>query len=188
MPRRALLSLVLSLLAALLALPGAGPASASDLPGYRTWVRDTETALSGSRTYVGRRVEAREPGERLALNLDIDNTSLATHYRPGAAVYYTRRLARYAQAHGVAVLFNTARTQGGLPRAVSQLTAAGYRVDGICGRKADETVVAGKQRCRAEYAAQGYTIIANVGNRSTDFTGTGYERRYKLPDYGRRLS
>ncbi|WP_445256103.1 HAD family acid phosphatase [Nocardioides aurantiacus] len=188
MSRRLLVPLLLSLLGALLTVPAAaGSASAAALPGYSRWVRDTEVALAGSRAYVTHRVEARAPGEQLALNLDIDNTSLATRYRPGTAAYYTLRLARHAQAHGVAVLFNTARDESALDRAADQLRVAGFRVDGICGRHADEGVVAGKQRCRAAYAEQGWTLIANVGNRSTDVTGTGYERRYKLPDYGNRL-
>lgn len=79
------------------------------------------------------------------------------------------------------------RRQSALPKALAQLEKAGFRVDAICGRRDGETVVASKQRCRAEYVAQGWTLIANVGNRSTDFTGSGYERRYKLPDYGNRL-
>ena len=44
-----------------------------------------------------------------------------------------------------------------------------------------------KQRCRQEFVAKGYTIIANVGNRSTDFVGKNYERAFKLPNYGNRL-
>ena len=30
-------------------------------------------------------------------------------------------------------------------------------------------------------------IIANVGNRCTDFVGGDYERAYRLPNYGNRL-
>ncbi len=45
----------------------------------------------------------------------------------------------------------------------------------------------GKERCRSTYVAQGYTIIANVGNHSTDFTGGDYERAYRLPNYHNRL-
>jgi hypothetical protein len=44
-----------------------------------------------------------------------------------------------------------------------------------------------KQRCRASFRADGFRIVANVGNRSTDFVGGGYERAFKLPDYGGRL-
>ena len=33
----------------------------------------------------------------------------------------------------------------------------------------------------------GFTIIANIGNRSTDFVGGNYERAYRLPNYGNRL-
>ena len=37
------------------------------------------------------------------------------------------------------------------------------------------------------YVDRGFTIIANVGNRSTDFVGKNYERAFKLPSYGNRL-
>ena len=49
------------------------------------------------------------------------------------------------------------------------------------------TTVAGKQTCRQHFAGEGYLLVENIGNRSTDFVGAGYERGYKLPDYGGRL-
>ena len=54
---------------------------------------------------------------------------------------------------------------------------------------AAEDKVHSKRRCRAQFIARGYTLIANVGNRSTDFVGPrNYGRRFDLPDYGNRLS
>ena len=35
--------------------------------------------------------------------------------------------------------------------------------------------------------ANGFTIIANIGNRTTDFYGNNYEKAYRLPNYGNRL-
>ena len=34
---------------------------------------------------------------------------------------------------------------------------------------------------------KGFRLIANIGNRRTDFVGGNYMRGYKLPDYGGRL-
>ena len=58
----------------------------------------------------------------------------------------------------------------------------------VCGRAHGEGLVHGKQRCRRHFVDEGYTIIANVGNRSTDFTGGNYERAFRLPNYGNQLS
>jgi hypothetical protein len=54
----------------------------------------------------------------------------------------------------------------------------------VCLRRKGERLAAGKQRCRDGFAAEGYTLIANVGNNDTDFEGDGYERAYRLPNYG----
>jgi hypothetical protein len=35
---------------------------------------------------------------------------------------------------------------------------------------------------------EGYTIVANVGNRSTDFLGGSYQRAFRLPDYALQLA
>jgi hypothetical protein len=35
--------------------------------------------------------------------------------------------------------------------------------------------------------ADGYTVVANVGNRATDFEGGDYERAFSLPNYGNQL-
>ena len=178
------LSAVAALAVALLLTVMVLPSEAARLPRHRAWLRATNVAMNGSRALVDHRRAA--PGERLAINLDIDNTSLQTKYRPGRAVPVTRRFARYAAAHGVAVMFNTGRTKG-LDRVAAHLRRVGFPVNGICGRSYGESLTASKQRCRRRYVSLGYTIIANVGNRSTDFVGGNYERAFRLPDYGGRL-
>lgn len=165
-----------------------GPAQAA-APSKSRWVADTYRAMDGSRAYVDRRVA--RGGHRLAVNLDIDNTSLASHYDYGEAVAVTLRFARHARAHGVKLLFNTGRVRGGgrLDQAVGQLRSAGFVVTEICGRASSgEGLAHSKQRCRRHFAAQGWTIIANVGNRSTDFAGDGYEKAFRLPNYHNQLA
>jgi hypothetical protein len=69
-----------------------------------------------------------------------------------------------------------------------RLRAAGFTVTAICGRASSEEGLShSKQRCRRHFVRHGYTIIANVGNRSTDFTGGNYERAFRLRNYGNQL-
>jgi hypothetical protein len=161
------------------------PAQAREVPGKDQWLADTRAAMYGSRAYVGQRVD--QGGGRLAVNFDIDNTSLATYYAKGTAVPVVLRFAKYARAHGVTLLFNTGRKRGQLGGVARSLRRVGYDVKEICGRKAGESLTSSKQRCRKHFVAEGYTIIANVGNRDTDFTGGSYERAFRLPNYGNAL-
>ena len=164
--------------------------AAQDLPSHAQWKQDVRKATAGSVRYVRKRIEHRKPGKRLALNLDIDNTALASHYDNGKATRSVLRTARVAARGDVAILFNTARPRSKASAAVRQLRRAGYRVDAICTRKpgAHQTVGEGKRACRRKFVRQGYTIIANIGNRRTDFTGGNYDRAYRLPNYGGRLT
>ena len=163
-----------------------GAPAQANAPSKRQWLKDTRSAMYGSRAYLDRRVE--RGGTPLAVKLDIDNTALATRYQPGRPVPVVLRFARYAQKSGVSVVFNTAREEADLTQAVAQLRRASFPVSAICGRRTGETAVESKQRCRQQYVDAGYTIIANVGNRKTDFVGRNYERGFKLPSYGRALN
>jgi hypothetical protein len=175
-------AVVLSLVATL-----SVPAEAA-VPSKKVWLADVVDAMSGSHSYLDRRVA--QGGTRLAVNFDIDNTTLASHYAPGEPVERVLRFARYARSRGVQQLFNTARLQGdGRMRAARrQLERAGYRVASICGRMRGETLTHSKQRCRQRFVAAGYTLIVNVGNRDTDFVGGSYERAYRLPNYNNQLT
>jgi hypothetical protein len=161
-------------------------AHAGTLPSRDQWLADTAKAMYGSRAYVGDRVE--QGGTKLAANFDIDNTSLQTRYAPGRPVPAVLRFAKYATAHGVTLLFNTGRERTKLRGITRQLRAAGYAVTEVCGRRSGESLTHSKQRCRQHFVDEGYTIIANVGNRDTDLVGGDYERGFKLPDYGKLLS
>lgn len=65
----------------------------------------------------------------------------------------------------------------------------GYPVDGLYPAHLSDLfeVSEYKTQKRAEIEADGYTIIANVGNSATDLTGGHAERTFKLPDYDGRL-
>ena len=178
-------AVVVALIASFVSVSVSVPAQARELPDKDQWLADTRAAMVGSRAYVGNRVE--RGGGRLAVNLDIDNTSLATYYARGTAVPVVLRFARYARSKGVALLFNTGRERGQLAGVARSLRRAGYDVREICGRKPGERLVAGKQRCRRHFVSEGYTLIANIGNRDTDFVGGSYERAYRLPNYANQL-
>jgi hypothetical protein len=146
--------------------------------------------MRGSLRLLDRRVASRAKGQRLAVNLDIDNTSVASYYDPGVALPEVLAFAREADRRGVAVLFNTGRSaaDGGRPKVERLLREAGYPVTEICLRRDGEDLVVGKRRCRRHFEQEGYTLIANVGNNSTDFVGGGYGHAYRLPSYDGALA
>lgn len=162
---------------------------------YATWQRDVAAALGQARPYIEQRT-ASPSGRRLAVVLDIDNTSLETDFHyfweyPTPAVRPVLDLVRYADSRGVDVFFVTARP--GILHAPTayNLRAVGYPVDGLYVRDLPDLfdeVSAYKTAKRAEIEAKGYTIIANIGNRPTDLVGGHAEKTFKLPDYDGRLS
>lgn len=161
---------------------------ATDLPSQRAWLDDVTAALAGSDSYLTTRAKS---GGKLAVVLDIDNTSIQTHYAWPAAIPQTLALVNRARALGMTVFFVTGRNQkaaNGVPQAIPVLRNAGYSFERVCGRGDGEGLAASKKRCRKAIAKEGYTIVANVGNRDTDFKGGNYEKAYSLPNYGGKLS
>jgi predicted secreted acid phosphatase len=191
-----LLGLLLALVVALgpAAVAVGASASAPVVDGNRTaqrqvptraqWLADVKGAMQESRPYVRQRVAAKAPDDKLAVNFDIDNTVIATYYDGGGAIPKMHKFARLLDKLGVALVFNSGRLANQQQRTVNQLTRAGFPVAGVCLRNKGETLPVGKQRCRDRFIAEGYTLIANVGNNPTDFEGDGYERAFVLPNYG----
>lgn len=161
--------------------------AAARLPSEQQWQRDVGQVMHGSHRYLRHAVAAGD--RRYAINLDIDNTSLASYYRRATPVPAVLAFARYAHRHGVAVLFNTGRVGAKVTAARRMLRNAGYPVSQMCGRsRLTEPLAHGKRLCRARYLGEGYTIVANVGNNATDFSGPrNYGRAFRLPNYGGRL-
>ncbi|MEU2230263.1 MULTISPECIES: HAD family acid phosphatase [Streptomyces] len=171
--------------------------SAAALAGvdYTTWRHDVAAVVAEARPYIEARAE-NAGREKQAIVLDIDNSSLETDFHPfwelpTPAIADVRALVNDAHARGVAVFFVTAR-----PGIIYSLTdwnlkKAGYPVDGLYVRSLPDLfaeVSAYKTEKRAEIEAKGYTIIANIGNNTTDLVGGHAERAFKLPDYGGKLS
>ncbi|MFF9777388.1 HAD family acid phosphatase [Streptomyces sp. NPDC013978] len=182
-------------------LTAAGPAAAAPSTAataaaaaaevdYATWQKDVKAVVDTATPYVQQRT-ANSSGQKLAIVFDIDNTTLETHYTPWyqlptPALKPSLALAKYAKSRGVAVFFVTAR-----PGIIESLTEwnlenVGYPVDGLYVRDLPDLfgeVAAYKTASRADIESDGYTIIANVGNNTTDLVGGHAERTYKLPDY-----
>ncbi len=187
-----LLALVVAMGPAAVAVEASASAPAHDkhhaakrkVPPRAEWIADVKAAMQGSRPYVRERVAAKSADEKLAVNFDIDNTVIATYYDGGGAIPKMRKFARLLDKLGVALVFNSGRLDYQQERTLAQLTRAGFPVADVCLRHKGETLPVGKQRCRDGFVADGYTLIANVGNNDTDFVGDGYERAFKLPNYG----
>jgi predicted secreted acid phosphatase len=195
-----LLGLVTALVLAL--APGAAPVAAADpavsasqaaphaptakkgVPTRAQWLADVKAAMKGSRGYVRDRVATKTADERLAVNFDIDNTVIATYYDGGGAIPQMLRFATLLDRLGVDLVFNSGRLANQQSRTLTQLTRAGFPVAEVCLRTKGETLPVGKQRCRDSFIDEGWTLIANVGNNDTDFVGDGYERAFRLPNYG----
>lgn len=161
-----------------------GASEAVEAPTRSQWLSDVSAAMSGSGPALNQRVASRTDTERLAINLDIDNTSIGAYYDRGKAVVAVREYAQSAAAQGVAVMFNTGRLESSATLTRRQLTNNGFPITRICYRRAGEGGAAGKNRCRRSFVGAGYTIVSNVGNRPTDFMGEeNFEQAYKLPDY-----
>lgn len=184
MPFAARVLAFLLLLTGLVMVPSAAHAQ---LPPESAWKTDVRQAMAGSRHYLGQRADQQMPGEKLAVNLDIDNTMLASGYSAGDPVAPTLAFANRAQAEGMAVFVNSARLNARRADTIAQLADAGYQVDRICLRKAHESALSSKKRCRASFRAQGFRLVANVGNSRTDFQGGGFEKAYRLPNYDGQL-
>lgn len=186
----------------------AGPASAAPAAGltaasatavaaevdYATWQNDVRQVIDQALPYVRQRT-ANASGQKLAIVFDIDNTTLETHFHPWyqlptPAVKPSLELAKYAKSRGADVFFVTARPGIIYSLTKSNLTSVGYPVDGLYVRDLPDLfdeVSAYKTAKRAEIEAKGYTIVANVGNNTTDLVGGHAERTFKLPDYNGEL-
>ncbi|MCX5525705.1 hydrolase [Streptomyces bobili] len=168
-------------------------AAAEDVD-YNTWQADCLTLMSQALPYLKQRIAAVKPGEKQALVLDIDNTTLETDFGfsyPQPANKPVLDVAKYAQEHGVSLFFVTARP--GIISGVTDynLKYVGYKVSGLYVRGLFDLfkdVAAYKTAQRVNIESKGYTIIGNIGNSATDLSGGHAEKTFKLPDYDGQLS
>lgn len=157
--------------------------------------------------FLNRRAAHVAPGEKLALVLDIDETSLSNYpemaaddygfiqkdwnawaeSEKAAAIPGTLKLEKRARELGVAVFFITGRSDALRDVTAKNLTDAGY-VDwaGLTLRSQDqlhEATISYKSAARAAIVKQGYKIILNVGDQWSDLKGSPQaEFSVKLPN------
>lgn len=171
------------------------------------YAADLEAVSAEAKTWIVRRAGARQPGERLALVMDIDETVLSNlphmlehdfGYIPplfeawvktgdAPALPAVREVFATARAHDVAVLFLTGR----VAPAETEATAANLRREGMGDyaalvlKPADaprgQTALERKTAQRAAWEAEGWTIIATIGDQQSDL-GAHAERSFKLPN------
>jgi predicted secreted acid phosphatase len=144
--------------------------------------------------------------QKLALVLDIDETSLSNYPNMvkrdfalnltqinnellkanDPAIKPTLALYNYAQKHGITVFFVTGRNVG--LRAATQLNLhkVGYKNwAGLYLRPmnyANKSIIPFKSKARADISAQGYTIIASIGDQFSDLKGGYTHKGFKLPN------
>ncbi|MCH0565146.1 HAD family acid phosphatase [Streptomyces sp. MUM 2J] len=168
--------------------------ASSDKVDYDTWQRDCRTVMDEALPYLQQRIAQSRPGEKQAIVFDVDNTTLETDFGftfPQPANRPVREVARYAQEHGVALFFVTARPGIIYLPTEYNLEHDGYQVSGLYVRGLFDlfkSVSAYKTAQRTDIESRGYSIIANIGNSATDLSGGHAERTFKLPDYGGQLS
>ncbi|MFC8518365.1 HAD family acid phosphatase [Streptomyces sp. NPDC057257] len=179
----ALAGLALSLAAAL-------PAQAADVTEAQ-WLSDVAAVTGPAQTYIDGRAAANTSGAKQAIVLDIDNTSLETYFEGAGtstpATPPVLALAQDAHAKGLSVFFISARSNLFNSITKSNLTSVGYTVDGLYARTVaqmlTESVADFKTSQRKAIEANGYDIVANIGNNTTDLSGGYADATYKLPDY-----
>ncbi|MFV0134473.1 HAD family acid phosphatase [Streptomyces sp. HMX87] len=173
--------------------PAATASAAADVD-YDTWQRDCRAVMDRALPYLKERIADARPGEKQAIVLDIDNTSLETDFGfsyPQPANAPVLEAARYAQERGVALFFVTARPGIIYHPTEWNLGHAGYESSGLYVRgffDLFKNVADYKTAQRVDIESKGYTIIANIGNSATDLSGGHAEKTFKLPDYDGQLS
>ncbi|MER5517625.1 HAD family acid phosphatase [Streptomyces sp. NPDC002763] len=172
-----------------LSIAAALPAQAADVTEAQ-WLSDVAAVTGPAQSYIDSRAAANTSGAKLAIVLDIDNTSLETYFEGGITVPATPpvlALAQDAHAKGVSVFFVSARSNLFNLVTKSNLTSVGYPVDGLYARTVaqllTESIADFKTSQRKAIEANGYDIVANIGNNTTDLSGGYADTTYKLPDY-----
>ena len=157
--------------------------------------------------WLRHRVATARPGEKLALVLDIDETSLSNwdeeksgdfgyvtsdwdawvKSKQAPAIPGTLRVFNEARSRGVAVFFITGRGEPQRAATADNLKAAGYKDwAGLAMRgphPKDESTTMYKSGERRKIVDAGYTIILNIGDQLSDLNGRPQaEYSVKLPN------
>ena len=174
------------------------------------YAHDLDAQADRAIAFLRRRAAHRRPGEKLALILDIDETTLSNYQEEvGAdfannaaafdawvktaqapAIPGTLRIYKEAQRLGVSIFFITGRSETERAATERNLRAQGFdKWQQLEMRPADhgsETTADYKAAARAQIAASGYTLALNVGDQWSDLKGkpeAEYSVKYPDPFY-----
>ena len=173
-----------------------------DSPGY---FAEIEPVALEAAAFIAERAAARVDGERLAVVLDIDETALGNypHIRSMDFAYDDARwdawllearcppiepvlaIHRAARDNGVAVFFLSGRKELSRKATARNLVATGFSGFEALILKADDSTEPTsefKARERARLVAEGWTIIACVGDQESDLAGGHTGRTFKIPN------
>lgn len=166
--------------------------------------RDLTAAADAARHWIEQRA-GQAGGERLAVVFDLDETLLNNfaHMRrtdfgyvpalwdewvaaaDAPAIAPVAAVCRAARARGLAVFYVTGRREKTRPATLANLRRAGLADFTALHCKGDDdqgTTQAFKTAVRRQLTADGYTIIANIGDQRSDLDGGFAERTFKLPN------
>jgi hypothetical protein len=172
------------------------------------YAHDLDAQADQAIAFLRERVERRRAGEKLALILDIDETTLSNYmeisdadfqYIPDAfnawidtkqalVIPGTLRLYKEAQRLGVNILFITGRTEDQRTATEFNLRTQGFDhwqelVMRPTHYDASQTVGEFKKMARGQMVAKGYTLALNVGDQWSDLKGKPEaEFSVKYPD------
>lgn len=171
------------------------------------YATDLDAQSEQAIAYLEKRVQNVKPDEKLAVVLDIDETSLSNweievrdnfaynskHWldwyqeKKAPAIPGTLRLFKIAQEKKVSVFFITGRDDSQTDITAKDLEAAGYHDWKKLYLRGQDTqgksVAEYKSGDRRDIASMGYTIILNVGDQMSDLSGKPQgELSVKLPN------
>lgn len=172
--------------------------------------RDVARVAEEANRYLLKRIPRGIPrhvkkADKLAIVFDIDETTLSNlrhiqandyGYLPkvwnawvaegqATAIYPVQAVYNTAVNAKIAVFFITGRTPDGAAATERNLRQVGYETwTRVIYKPADfdESARAFKIDARRQLAAEGYLIIANIGDQNSDLLGGYAERTFKLPN------
>lgn len=169
--------------------------------------KDIANVMAGAMKYLKQRVsESKKDGKKLAVVLDIDETSLSNYpdmrrldfggtiqeiradedKGDDEAITPTLIFYKYAKANNVAVFFITGRFENEREATEANLKKAGYQNwDGLVlrhGKFMQGSAVPYKTAMRKKLSENGYDIIISVGDQQSDLDGGYADTVYKLPN------
>lgn len=166
--------------------------------------REVEAVAREADQWVATRVASRKAGERLAVVFDVDETLLSNWplmhrldlgYVPAEwtrwvdaaeapAIEPMRRLFRAVRERGVEVIVVTGRSERdrtGTERNLRAVACADYAAFICMPDGSKETTAAFKTAARRRLVDQGFVLIANIGDQTSDLVGGYAEKTFKLP-------